>query len=211
MLRAELARDGARPFLTWYDDASGERIELSVATLANWAVKVANYLLDEHDLEAGEPVAIDAPSHWLGSVAALGIWTAGAAVTLGDAAASLPGDPGEFMRLVLSQPDDLAGADAAPDADALVAGARTWSHSELAHAARHAVAEHRLPDGLRVLSAMPLDSVHGLDASLLIPLAAHGSVVLVANADSSKLAAKASTEKATHTAGLDVAGLPRLA
>ena len=44
MLTASLRRDGTRPLLTWYDDASGERIELSVATAANWAAKTANLL-----------------------------------------------------------------------------------------------------------------------------------------------------------------------
>ncbi|MDQ1686476.1 MAG: hypothetical protein QOC82_3213, partial [Frankiaceae bacterium] len=54
-------------------------------------------------------------------------------------------------------------------------------------------------------------TVHGLDASLLVPLAAGGSVVMVANADVSRLADRAKMERATHTAGCDVAGLPRLA
>lgn len=210
MLRAELARNGARPFLTWYDDGSGERIELSVATAANWAVKAANQLLDDHGVDAGDPVTIDAPSHWLGFVAALGIWTAGAAVDLSTAPVALPGDPAEFMRLVLAQPDDFIGLEPSPNEAALIAGPRTWTAGELDAAARHAVAQHDLAAGTRVLSTMPLDSVHGLDASLLVPLAAHGSIVFVANADPAKLTAKAQTEKATHTAGVDVTGLPRL-
>jgi acyl-CoA synthetase (AMP-forming)/AMP-acid ligase II len=211
LLRSELARDGSRPFLTWYDDASGERIELSVATIANWAVKTANHLLDEHGLDAGDPVSLDAPTHWLGFVAALGIFVCGAALTLGEADVSVPGETREFMRLVLAQPDDLLGAEPDPSAPALVAGHRSWTATELGDAAKHAVVEHQLPDGIRILSTMPLDSVHGLDASLLMPLAAHGSVVFVANAEESKLADKARVEKATHTAGVDVAGLHRLA
>ena len=34
LLDQQLRRDGTRPLLTWYDDATGERIELSVATAA---------------------------------------------------------------------------------------------------------------------------------------------------------------------------------
>lgn len=211
LLRSELARDGSRPFLTWYDDASGERIELSVTTIANWAVKAANHLLDEYGVDSGDTVAIDAPAHWLGFVAALGIFESGAALNLdGGGPTTVPGEPREFMRLVLAQPDEFTGVDPDPDALALSAGHREWTATELGRAALAAVREHQLPDGMRVLSTVPLESVHGLDASLLAPLAAHGSVVFVANADASKLADKARVEKATHTAGVDVEGLPRL-
>ena len=34
----------ARPLITFYDDATGERVELSAATTANWAAKAANLL-----------------------------------------------------------------------------------------------------------------------------------------------------------------------
>ena len=43
MLRA----DPVGPRITYYDDASGERIELSAVTLANWAAKTGNLLRDE--------------------------------------------------------------------------------------------------------------------------------------------------------------------
>ena len=33
--------------LTFYDDATGERTELSAATLGNWAAKTANFVVDE--------------------------------------------------------------------------------------------------------------------------------------------------------------------
>jgi uncharacterized protein (TIGR03089 family) len=74
-------RDGASPFLTYYDDETGERIELSAVTTANWVAKTANLLVDEYDLEAGETVAIGLPPHWLGVVWALATWSAGAALT----------------------------------------------------------------------------------------------------------------------------------
>ena len=36
-----LTDDPAGPRITWYDDTSGARIELSALTLANWAAKTA--------------------------------------------------------------------------------------------------------------------------------------------------------------------------
>jgi uncharacterized protein (TIGR03089 family) len=86
LFSATVRREGASPFLTYYDDRSGERIELSALTTANWVAKTANLLVDEFDLESGETVAIGLPPHWLGVVWALSAWSAGAAVTTG------PGD-----------------------------------------------------------------------------------------------------------------------
>ena len=42
-----MAADPAGPRITYYDDATGERIELSTVTLANWAAKTGNLLRDE--------------------------------------------------------------------------------------------------------------------------------------------------------------------
>jgi len=44
-----IARDASLPLMTFYDDATGERTELSGATLANWVSKTAN-LLFIHEL-----------------------------------------------------------------------------------------------------------------------------------------------------------------
>ena len=56
--------DAARPLITFYDDATGERVELSAITAANWAAKAANLLRDECDVEPGTPVAVLLPAHW---------------------------------------------------------------------------------------------------------------------------------------------------
>ena len=45
--------DPARPLLTYDDRGTGERVELSATTTANWVAKTANLLVDELDLEAG--------------------------------------------------------------------------------------------------------------------------------------------------------------
>src|SRR5581483_10873997 len=51
LLAAEVARDGARPLFTFYDDATGARVELSVATTANWVAKTAGFLIDTYDVQ----------------------------------------------------------------------------------------------------------------------------------------------------------------
>lgn len=75
------ARAGSRPLLTFYDDATAERVELSVLTYANWVAKVAGLLQDELGLERGDTVVLDLPTHWLGPVVLGAAWTAGLTAT----------------------------------------------------------------------------------------------------------------------------------
>ncbi len=42
VLSARLRDDPGQPLVTFYDDASGERVELSVTTYANWVAKAAS-------------------------------------------------------------------------------------------------------------------------------------------------------------------------
>ena len=72
--------DPARPRITHYDDAAGSRVELSGATLANWAAKTANWLRDELDIQPGDPVAVLLPPHWQTAGVLLGAWWCGATV-----------------------------------------------------------------------------------------------------------------------------------
>jgi uncharacterized protein (TIGR03089 family) len=67
--------------VTFYDDVSGERVELSVATYANWVAKTANLAQDELDLGRGALVLVDLPTHWLGAVWLGAAWSLGLAVT----------------------------------------------------------------------------------------------------------------------------------
>lgn len=207
LLHAELRRDAARPLLTWYDDATGERIELSVATAANWAAKTANLLADEHGLGPGDSIALMPSSHWLSVVVLLGAWTAGVAVDVRRVAGevTLPDDPAAFMRAVLPQPDALLTAPAAASDLALITATQSWSLAELVATAGDA------PVHCRVLSTMPLDTIDGIRASVVVPLVAGGSAVLVTNPDLDGLSRRASAERVSHTAGpLDVPGIPRL-
>ncbi|MFD2090342.1 TIGR03089 family protein [Blastococcus deserti] len=73
-------RDPARPLLTHYDDATGERVELSATTLDNWVAKTANLLQDEFDVGPGSTVAVALPVHWQTAAVLLGVWSCGAAV-----------------------------------------------------------------------------------------------------------------------------------
>lgn len=79
-LQQNLRRDPGRPFVTFYDHASGERTELSVTTYANWVAKVSGLLVEEGDLERGMRLQIDLPTHWLGPVFLGAAWTIGLAV-----------------------------------------------------------------------------------------------------------------------------------
>jgi uncharacterized protein (TIGR03089 family) len=80
-LDAQLRRDPARPFTTFYDHDTGERVELSLATYANWVAKTAGLVQDELDGERGGLVLVDLPTHWLGAVWLGAAWTAGLVVT----------------------------------------------------------------------------------------------------------------------------------
>jgi uncharacterized protein (TIGR03089 family) len=225
LLRREISRDGSRPLVTWYDDNTGGRVELSVVTTANWGAKIAGLLADEHDAEPGVAVTVDLPLHWQTACVLLATWLCGAAVDIGgsgDVRIAADGDADVVVtpdpmglglsRLVGAQPDDFAPlVPIDPSSLALRLPGREWTHAELADAAQHAADHHGLGRDSRVLSTMPYDSADGLDAGLLVPLAAGGSVVLVSNAEELRLADRCRSEKVTHTAGLAVGSLPRLA
>lgn len=101
-----LQRDPVGPRITYYDDATGERIELSTVTLANWAAKTANLLRDELGAGPGSRVAVLLPAHWQTAAVLLGIWWIGAEVMLG-------GSAGADAEVALCTADRLEEADAA--------------------------------------------------------------------------------------------------
>lgn len=96
--------DPVGPRITYYDDATGERIELSAATLANWAAKTGNLLRDELGAGPGSRVAVVLPAHWQTAAVLFGVWRIGAEVLLGQ-----PGD----ADIALCTVDRLDEADAA--------------------------------------------------------------------------------------------------
>jgi uncharacterized protein (TIGR03089 family) len=81
-----MASDPAGPRITYYDDATGERIELSTATLVNWAAKTGNLLRDEMGAGPSDRVAVLLPAHWQSAAVLFGIWWIGAEVVTAGAA-----------------------------------------------------------------------------------------------------------------------------
>lgn len=191
LLDNELRRDGARPFITAYD-AGGGRVELSVATTANWVAKTAGYLEDEIGIEPGEQLRVDPTLHWLTAVVLLAGWTVGAEVVTappGEALIEVPFEPmgAAFSRLVAAYPDHYVAA--SPTGESAVRAAPS------------------LPPAVRVLTTLPLEG-DGIGLGLLGPLAAGGSVVYATVAAGHE--AIATGERVTHAAGIDLPGLPRL-
>jgi uncharacterized protein (TIGR03089 family) len=74
---------GGEPLITYYELASGERIELSARTFGNWVAKTAN-LLGELAIGEGDVVRLElcdhAPGHWVTLVWEAACWRAGATV-----------------------------------------------------------------------------------------------------------------------------------
>lgn len=223
-----LAANPSEPRITYYDDATGERIELSTATLANWAAKTGNLLRDELGAGPGSRIAVLLPAHWQTVGVVLGIWYIGAEVVLGqddcdvafctegraDEADAAVGPTGEVVVLSL----DAFGR---PIAD-LPFGVTDYATSVRVHgdqitaernpgpalagrtvaevlsAAAKAIATRELTPTSRVLSSAEWDTPDGLIANLLAVLAAGGSLVHVAHCDPSLEARRMTAEKVTH-------------
>jgi uncharacterized protein (TIGR03089 family) len=125
--RVAAAAGSGRPFLPFYDDATGERVELSFATTDNWIAKTANLIVEEMCAEPGERIAIWLPIHWQTVVWHLACWNAGVIAAPGadprncDHAVADPGAiaviaacPGSRV-LVPMLPLGASGADTPPD------------------------------------------------------------------------------------------------
>lgn len=83
VLRGEqMPADVDRPLLTYCDDATGERTELSAAQLAGWASRTAGLLHEGCGIDAGGRVAVLLPPHWQTAAVLLGCWSAGLSVVL---------------------------------------------------------------------------------------------------------------------------------
>jgi uncharacterized protein (TIGR03089 family) len=121
LLDAALRRDPARPLLTFYDDATGERAELSVATFATWVAKTANLLRDDLGFGPGRTVSVELPVHWQAAVWFQAAWALGASVVpSGQADVAVisydgpaPGSADDVVALGLG-PLGLPRADGAP-------------------------------------------------------------------------------------------------
>ena len=212
--------DHAQPLLTYYDEGTGERTELSAATLGNWAAKIANFLRDEGGFVPGDQVRVDLPEHWQTAAVLLGAWWAGAHVLIGDH----EGD----ARIAFVARDRLDSG--AADADTVVVvpldpfamgvrdlpvGVDDFGESIRAHGDRYSpsgAGELGLDElstaelagtgfeaqpGDRVLSTRPWHTADTIRADLVAPLLAGASLVWVRGADAERLERIAATEKAT--------------
>ena len=212
MFGTAVRRDGDGPFLTYYDDANGERIELSALTTANWVAKTANLLVDEYDLEPGETVAIGLPPHWLGVVWALSTWSVGAALTSGTGTLAITG-PDLTVRgereTIASALLPLGGRFREPLPDGIHDyGAEVYNHpdvfvpfdppapsspayDDLTHEDLIGTAE---PIGERILVTRDLTTRDGV-ALLVGVISGGGSIVLCRNLDAAKLERRVTDEK----------------
>ncbi|WP_224275393.1 TIGR03089 family protein [Nocardioides lacusdianchii] len=228
-LGAHLRRDPGRPLVTFYDHATGERVELSLTTYANWVAKASSLLVDVADLERGMSLRIDLPPHWLSTVFLGAAWTVGLRVTTSD-------EP----DAVVCGPDGLAdwapGARALPvlacslrplgvrfaeplPAGVLDVGVEIWSQPDgftawdpptgddlatdaLTQDGLHdltAAVGSALTDGGRLLSVADPASPPGM-ATFTEPLRRGGSLVLVRNPDPDRLDDVFDAERATARA-----------
>ena len=78
--RSRVSEQGPKPFLTFYDAGSGERVELSYTTFDNWLSKTGNLIQDEVYAQSGDRIALHARPHWLSAVWAVAPLLTGAVV-----------------------------------------------------------------------------------------------------------------------------------
>ncbi|AIG63768.1 hypothetical protein CATYP_02690 [Corynebacterium atypicum] len=111
LFRDLLYQDPATPRLTVYTEATGARMDFSATTLDNWAAKVANMLLEELDLTEDSRLLIDLPVGWQAAAIAFGALAAGVDFSL-DPSLSVS-DPGD-VDVVFCSPE-RAGDHPGPD------------------------------------------------------------------------------------------------
>jgi hypothetical protein len=191
---ALLAAEPSRPFVTYYDEASGERSELSAKSLANWVAKTHHLLVDELGLGVGDVAAVALPAHWISVPVLLGCLTAGLALSP-DGAADVA-----FVTPATAQQVD------APDVYAIAPESAAVGFREAGPAdpclpglTRGQVASRPsdLPAGARLLTTRPWQGSDDWLGALFAPLAVQGSLVIVANASEEVLERRADQERVT--------------
>ncbi|WNG94141.1 TIGR03089 family protein [Mycobacterium sp. ITM-2016-00318] len=221
-----LDRDPVGPRITYYDDATGERIELSTVTLANWAAKTANLLRDELGVGPGSRIAVLLPAHWQTAAVLLGVWYIGAEVVLGPAEADVAlctadriddadaaVGPGEVAVLSLD-PFGKPVADLPIGMTDYATSVRVHgdqivpernpgpalegrSVTELLGATADSAAAQGFTADDRVLSTARWDSADELTENLFAVFAAGASLVQVTNPDPAAMDRRRRTEKTT--------------
>lgn len=218
---AVTSADASRPLLTYFDDATGERTELSAATLANWVAKTGNLLTDALGLGAGDTAIVALPTHWQTAAILLGCWSAGLSVSLDGAdtapvaftsvdrlphvhadetyALALtplalpfrPGPPPQTLDYALEVRGQGDHFSGPQISPSMAALAPAVTHSELVEAARTRL----LPPGTRVL--IDGDAITDPVDWLVAPLLSGASVVLCRNLDPTRIPGRLAAERAT--------------
>jgi uncharacterized protein (TIGR03089 family) len=221
LFAALVERAPSRPFVTFYDEAGGERTELSARSLGNWVAKTHFLLTDELGLGVGDAAHVDLPVHWIAMPVLLGCWTAGLEVlTDPDGAAvafvarSVPPGPADTYAVALESAARGFGAAPPPGTSDYVTSVRpqpdAWatvhspaspgdpaldgaSRADVVVRAQARAGELDLDAGARILTTRD----DWLDA-LLVPLAIGGSVVIVRNAAPDVVARRAEQERVSR-------------
>jgi uncharacterized protein (TIGR03089 family) len=224
LFSARVAADPTRPLVTFYDDATGERAELSAKSLANWVAKTHFLLLDEIGLGVGDKAFVSLPLHWLAAPVLLGCWFAGLEVVTDPAGAAVAfGDVDALQSIDLGAVSDLYAV-------SLLSMAR--SAEPPAGMTDYAAAVRPQPDSWPTVRAQASPDDLALDGrsrtelagdarvaanalglvnggrllwsgsadwlpALLAPIAVGGSVVLVRNPDPARIQSHADAEQAT--------------
>lgn len=215
LLAARLQTDATGPLITFYDDSTGERTELSAVTFDNWVAKTANLLVDGLSLGPGDDAVLALPLHWQSLVVAAGSWAAGLTVgfegtgdvsftaegqappdadetvvlslrPLGAALATPDGSVTDFAEEIRVHGDRFTGRPPAADNAALPG----FTHGDLAAAVGSPERVLLVPDG-----DPPLDAAW-LRRAYIEPIAGGGSVVLCRHADQALLPRRLETERA---------------
>ncbi|MGY4710209.1 TIGR03089 family protein [Mycolicibacterium sp. CBM1] len=221
-----LRADPMGPRITYYDDATGERIELSTVTLANWAAKTANLLRDELGAGPGTRVAVLLPAHWQTAAVLLGVWWVGAEVVL-----TGPADIALCTVDRLGEADEaVSGGEVAvlsldpfgKPVDDLPIGVTDYATAVRVHgdqyiperqpgpalegrsvddvlaAATASAATAALSSCDRVMSSAPWSTAEEIVENFVALFATGASLVQVANPDPAMLARRRDTEKVTR-------------
>jgi uncharacterized protein (TIGR03089 family) len=117
LLAQAVVDDPARPLITYYDDSTGERVELSVVTFANWVAKTANLLVDGLGAQPGQRVSVDLPVHWQAAVWHAAGWAAGLVTVPGS-----PSDAADIANIAVLGvgPEEAGREHRIPQADEVV-------------------------------------------------------------------------------------------
>ncbi len=227
LFAAVLADAPSKPFVTFYDEVSGERSELSAKSLANWVAKTHFLLTDELGLGVGDAAYIDLPAHWISVPVLLGCWTAGLEVSTDRARASVAftvaaSAPADVPDVFVIAPDSAARGFAAgtpPEGTAdYVAAVRpqpdAWttvhppaspadpaiegiSRADVVAKSAARAGELGLTRGSRLLTAREWRGPDDWIDALLAPLAVGGSLVIVRGAAADTVQKRAEQERAT--------------